>query len=94
MVAVPLIHGELRAEYADSGRAKLFDALKGCLAGGADAPCAELAGQLGMTEGAVKVAVHRLRQRYRDRLRGVIADTVATAEEVDDEIRDLFAALG
>jgi RNA polymerase sigma-70 factor (ECF subfamily) len=86
--------GELRAEYADSGRAKLFDALKGCLAGGAGVPYADLAGQLGMTEGAMKVAVHRLRQRYRDRLRSVIADTVATPEEVDDEIRDLFAALG
>jgi RNA polymerase sigma-70 factor (ECF subfamily) len=86
--------GELRSEYADSGRARLFDALKCCLAGGADVAYADLAGRLGMTEGAVKVAVHRLRQRYRDRLRGLIADTVATAEEVDDEIRDLFAALG
>jgi RNA polymerase sigma-70 factor (ECF subfamily) len=84
----------LRTEYAESGRAKLFDALKGCLAGGADVPYADLAGALGMTEGAVKVAIHRLRQRYRDRLRTVIADTVATPEEVDDEIRDLFAALG
>jgi RNA polymerase sigma-70 factor (ECF subfamily) len=86
--------GELRAEYAASGRAKLFDALKDALAGGADVPYAEKARELGMTEGAVKVAVHRLRQRYRDRLRGLIADTVATPEEVDDEIRDLFAALG
>ncbi len=85
--------GELRAEYAGSGRAKLFDALKGCLAGGAEVAYAELARELVMTEGAVKVAVHRLRQRYRDRLRGLIADTVATPEEVDDEIRDLFSAL-
>jgi RNA polymerase sigma-70 factor (ECF subfamily) len=84
---------ELRAEYESSGRAKLFDALKGCLAGGAGASHAELAAQLGMTEGAVKVAVHRLKQRYRDRLRSAIADTVATPEEVDDEIRNLFAAL-
>lgn len=85
---------DLRGEYADSGRAKLFDALKGMLAGGADAPYAELARQLGMTEGAVKVAVHRLRQRYRDRLRAAIAETVARPEDVDDEVRDLFAALG
>jgi RNA polymerase sigma factor (sigma-70 family) len=86
--------GELRAEYAGSGRATLFDALKDCLAGGAEVPHAEKARDLGMTEGAVKVAVHRLRQRYRDRLRGLIADTVAGPDEVDDEIRDLFAALG
>ena len=49
---------------------------------------------LGMTEGAVKVAAHRLRRRYRDRLRAVIAETVATAEDVESENRDLFAALG
>ena len=85
---------ELRAEYAESGRAKLFDTLKGCLAGAAEVSHAELAEQLGMTVGAVKVAVHRLRQRYRDRLRAVIAETVATPEGVDEEIRDLFAALG
>jgi RNA polymerase sigma-70 factor (ECF subfamily) len=47
-----------------------------------------------MTEGAVKVAVHRLRQRYRDRLRAAIAETVEAPEDVDDEVRDLFAALG
>ncbi|MDB5310080.1 MAG: polymerase sigma factor [Gemmataceae bacterium] len=85
---------ELRGEYAGSGRAKLFDALKECLAGGAETRYADLADQLGMTEGAVKVAVHRLRQRYRDRLRAVIADTVASPDDVDGEIRDLFAALG
>lgn len=55
---------------------------------------AALADGLGMTAGAVKVAVHRLRQRYRDRLRAAIAETVATPEEVDVEVRDLFAALG
>jgi hypothetical protein len=47
-----------------------------------------------MTEGAVKVAVHRLRQRYRAVLRDEIAQTVADPIEIDDEIRDLFAALG
>ena len=53
-----------------------------------------LAATLGMTEGAVKVAVFRLRQRYRDRLREAIARTVADPADVDDEVRDLFAALG
>lgn len=85
--------GELKAEYEESGRGKLFDALKGCLASG-DAAYADLAAGLGLTEGAVKVAVHRLRQRYRDRLRAAIAETVAAPEDVDDEVRDLFAALG
>jgi RNA polymerase sigma-70 factor (ECF subfamily) len=84
---------ELRSEYEESGRGKLFDELKGCL-GGADVAYADLAGRLGLTEGAVKVAVHRLRQRYRDRLRAAIAETVGAPDDVDDEVRDLFAALG
>jgi RNA polymerase sigma-70 factor (ECF subfamily) len=85
----------LRQEYADSGRGKLFDALKECLTGGGtDVAYADLAAELNMTEGAVKVAVHRLRQRYRDRLREAIARTVADPADVDDEVRDLFAALG
>jgi RNA polymerase sigma-70 factor (ECF subfamily) len=46
-----------------------------------------------MSEAAVKVAVHRLRGRFRDRLREEIAQTVAGPEEVDDEIRSLFEAL-
>ena len=85
---------ELRNEYDDSGRGKLFDAIKGSLAGGAEVAYADLARQLEMTEGAVKVAVHRLRQRYRDRLRAAIAETVEKPEDIDDEVRDLFAALG
>jgi RNA polymerase sigma-70 factor (ECF subfamily) len=84
---------ELRGEYEESGRGKLFDALKGTLTGGAEA-YADLAQSLDMTEGAVKVAVHRLRQRYRDRLRAAIAETVERPEDVDDEVRDLFASLG
>ena len=54
---------------------------------------AEIATRLGMSEGAVKVAVHRLRQRYREVLRAEIADTVASPAEVEDELRNLFAAL-
>jgi len=84
----------LRDEYVESGRAKLFDSLKGSLTGATEVGYAEMADQLRMTVGAVKVAVHRLRQRYKDRLRAAIAETVATPEEVEDEIRDLFAALG
>jgi RNA polymerase sigma-70 factor (ECF subfamily) len=83
---------ELRTEYEESGRGKLFEMLKGTLTGGTDA-YADLAQSLDLTEGAVKVAVHRLRQRYRDRLRAAIAETVERPEDVDDEVRDLFAAL-
>lgn len=52
------------------------------------------AAELDLTPNALKVAAHRLRRRYRDLLRAQIAETVATPEEVDGEIRDLFAALG
>ena len=85
--------GTTESEYAEGGKAKLFDVLKGTLTGDGVA-YRELGGKLNLTEGAVKVAVHRLRQRYRDKLRAVIAETVDTPADVDDEIRDLFAALG
>ena len=50
--------------------------------------------ELGMTEGAVKVAVHRLRRRYRELLKEEIAQTVADPAEIDEELRELFAAVG
>jgi hypothetical protein len=56
-------------------------------------PYATIAGELRMSEGAVKVAVHRLRQRCRDRLRAEIAQTVADAAEIDEELRELFATV-
>jgi RNA polymerase sigma-70 factor (ECF subfamily) len=83
----------LREEYESSGKGRLFEALKGSL-GGPEVPYAAVAADLGLSEGAVKVAAHRLRQRYRDRLRAAIAETVAGEEQVDEELRDLFAALG
>jgi RNA polymerase sigma factor (sigma-70 family) len=83
----------LRAEYATAGQEMLFDRLKSSLTGDAT-PYADLAAELGITEGAVKVAAHRLRRRYRDRLRAAIAETVASPDDVEEEIRDLFAALG
>ena len=54
---------------------------------------AEIAGYFGMTEGAARVAVHRLRKRYRQRLRDEIARTLADSHLVEDEMRSLFAAL-
>jgi DNA-directed RNA polymerase specialized sigma24 family protein len=85
----------LRGEYEGSGRAAAFEALKVVLTDDPrSVPQAELAARLGTTEGAVQVAVHRLRRRYRDLVREAIAATVGDEVEVEDEIRDLFAALG
>jgi RNA polymerase sigma-70 factor (ECF subfamily) len=85
---------QLEAEFQAQGQAASFAALKPCLVGDRAAqPYAELAAMLGMEEGAVKVAVHRLRQRYRELLRAEIANTVASAEEVDAEMRHLFNVL-
>jgi len=85
----------LRVEYAAAGKAHVFDRLKELLTAGADAGShAEVARDLAMTAGAVKVAVHRLRRRYRDELRRRVADTVGSDEEVEDEIRYLLTTLG
>jgi RNA polymerase sigma-70 factor (ECF subfamily) len=84
----------LRDEQVAAGKAEPFDVLKGALAGDRGVSYAELAAQLGTTEGAIKVAVHRLRGRCRELIRDEIAQTVGSAEEVDDELRQLFAALG
>ena len=84
----------LREEFANAGKAMLFEELKFTLTaerGGAS--YAEVAKKLGLSEGAVKVSVHRLRQRYREVLRAEIANTVGTAGEVEEELRQLFAAL-
>lgn len=85
---------ELRADYEQDGNGNRFDALKPCLLGRSEAqPYAELALKLEMTEGAVKVAVHRLRQRYRERLKAEIAHTVADPAEVEPELHHLFRVL-
>ncbi len=84
----------LREEQVAAGKAEQFELMKTCLMGERAAqPYAELAGQLKMTEGNVKVIVHRLRQRYRELLRSEIAETVASPADVDEELRQLFAAL-
>jgi RNA polymerase sigma-70 factor (ECF subfamily) len=84
----------LREEFTRDGKEKQFEQLKATLTEASrSVPYAEIATRLATSEGAVKVAVHRLRQRYRELLRAEIADTVADAGEIDDEIRNLFAAL-
>jgi RNA polymerase sigma-70 factor (ECF subfamily) len=83
----------LQIEYASAGRASLFTALKETLTGSAAEGHADIAAKLGMTAGAVKVAAHRLRGRYRDILRDEIAQTVATPEDVAEEIAYLMKCL-
>ena len=85
---------DVREEYEAAGRAALFDRLKDFLTGDDGAGThADAAGDLGMTAAAVKVAVHRLRRRYREALHRRVSDTVETAEEIDDEIRHLLKTL-
>lgn len=85
----------LEDEWRSSNKTEQFDALKAYLTpGAASATYRETAQSLDMTEGAVKVAVHRLRRAYRAQLRAVIAETVSTENDVEEEIRDLFDAFG
>jgi RNA polymerase sigma-70 factor (ECF subfamily) len=84
----------LRREASVSGRQAVFDQLQGCLLG--ERPSAryvQLGARLGMSETAVKVTVHRLRQRYRELLREEIAHTVTRPDEIDEEMRYLFAVV-
>jgi RNA polymerase sigma-70 factor (ECF subfamily) len=84
----------LARKYAAKGRSEVFDRLKVVLTQGKSAvPTATLAAQLGMTEGAVHTAVHRLRKRYREILQEQIAATLHDPSEMDDEIRSLFNAI-
>jgi RNA polymerase sigma factor (sigma-70 family) len=85
---------QLRREYEDAGRESVFKELRSVLTDGPHTVAyATIAQRLGTTDGAVRVAVHRLRRRYGLLLRQEIAATVDDPAEVDDEIRALFAAL-
>jgi RNA polymerase sigma factor (sigma-70 family) len=85
---------QLRDDYARSGKTELFERLSACIGvSGAGVSYDEVAAALAMTEGAVKTAVHRLRRRLREVLRDEIAHTVDRPEDVDDELRELIAAL-
>lgn len=84
----------LTEEHASTEKRALFDRLRPCMTGEETAmPYRQLAAELAMSEGAVKVAIHRLRKRFGELLRQEIAQTVAGDAEVEQEIRDLFAAI-
>src|SRR5499427_6549679 len=84
---------KLRDEFVQHGRPAHFERLKVFLLGQSDAPYAALAREMKTSEGALKVAVHRLRKRYRELFRQEIADTVADSADVESELRSLAAVL-
>ncbi len=85
----------LRTRHAQLGKAEVFAALEPCLVGsGQPVSYGVLGAKLGMSEGYVKVAVHRLRKEFGELLRAEIAGTVATEAEVDEEIRQLIRVSG
>jgi RNA polymerase sigma-70 factor (ECF subfamily) len=79
----------LRQEFVDAGKDNVLARLKGFLTG-EDVPYRHVGAELDMTEGAVKVAVHRLRRRFRELLLAEAGQTVARPEDVDDALRHLF----
>jgi RNA polymerase sigma-70 factor (ECF subfamily) len=84
----------LEDECARLGKQRLFEKLRGTLAGDVEQVAyPQVAEALGMSPGAVRVAAHRLRGRYRELLRAEIAQTVERPEDIDDEIQQLLAAL-
>ena len=88
------VMARLRAEFAAAGKERQFETMSSFLncdpeIGGYDV----VAAPLGMSAGALRTAVHRMRHRYRSILRAEIAQTVSTPEEIDEEIRFLLARL-
>jgi RNA polymerase sigma factor (sigma-70 family) len=84
----------LRREYAAAGKDAVFEELRVLLWGGRSTMSYDsIAQKLATTEGAVKVAVHRLRSRFKERLRDEVAETVDDPAAVEDELRHLLAAL-
>jgi RNA polymerase sigma-70 factor (ECF subfamily) len=83
----------LEADLAGAGKASQFEVLKPWLTGAASLPQSEAAKRLGLSENAVKVAIHRLRTRFRESLSAEIAQTVAGPEQVDEELNYLIEVL-
>src|SRR5215468_1974185 len=83
----------LRSEFVQHGRPEHFERLKVFLLGQSDAPYAALAREMNTSEGALKVAIHRLRKRYRELFRQEIADTVVDPADVQSELLHLASVL-
>jgi len=94
VVVLERVITRLQDENGVEGKASLYEQLKPFLMmGKSEIPYAQAAAALKMTEGAVRVAVHRLRRRYRELLREEIAQTLANPAQADEEMQALFSAL-
>ena len=94
MALLEQVYQRLEEEFRLQGKASQFAVLRMAMsAPRGSLPVAGLGRQLGMSEGAVRVAVHRLRKRYRQVLRETIAQTVAGPEQVEEELQYLLAVL-
>lgn len=88
------VYERLRKRYQDRGKGDQFDVLRGTLVGPCQAaPTAELARDLNLSEGAVRVRVYRLRREFRDLLREAVADLVQDPDDVEDELNHLQRVL-
>lgn len=86
---------ELRAEYAITGRARVFDAMAPLIWGSEQSEAlVRRAAESGLTVNAFTVALHRARRRLGERLRAAVSETVADPAEIDDELRHLISAIG
>jgi DNA-directed RNA polymerase specialized sigma24 family protein len=95
MALLEAVVGRLRREYAAAGKDELFMSLRFAITADRHTlPYTELAGQLHLAEPALRVAIHRLRRRYRELIREEIARTVASPDEVEEELHSLMAAMG
>jgi RNA polymerase sigma factor (sigma-70 family) len=94
LTVLELAMEELGRQCARSGKERHFQLCRPFLSGGDGAAYRAAGGEVGLAEGAVRVLVHRLRRRYRQLLREQLGQTVSSPEQVDEEIRDLFDAVG
>ena len=95
LTLLEVVMHKLAAEYSTVDKSRLFELLKASLTGGQDRlPYAAIALELNISEEAARQAASRMRKRYRELLREEVASTLASEQEVDDEIRGLFATLG
>ncbi len=83
----------LRDDMSAAGKERLFDCLRRMMTDGRDSTTKQAAQQLGMSEGAVRVAVHRMKRRFAKKVRAVVAETVENEADIDDEMNELFVIL-
>jgi RNA polymerase sigma-70 factor (ECF subfamily) len=94
LALVNRVLSQLRDEFQREGKGERFDTLRGCLTADDDRlPYRQIGRQLEMSEGAVKVAIHRLRRRFHEALRAEVSMTVTEERAISEEIRHLLAAL-